>query len=55
MTCICNFADDNTILSQGTEIEIVNKQLLKGLSFIVKWYNVNNMKANSDLFKYIIF
>ena len=54
-TCICNFADDNTILSKGTYIKTINTKLQRGLNFILEWYDYNNMKANSDKFKYIIF
>ena len=51
---LCNFADDNTIVSNGVNLSEIKNNLQEGLDVTIKWFELNSMKANPDKFQFII-
>ena len=51
---LCNFADDNTIVSNGVNLSEIKNNLQEGLDITIKWFEVNSMKANPDKFQFIV-
>ena len=48
---ICNFADDNTILASGQNIEQVAVSLELDLAHTLEWFDSNHMVANPGKFQ----
>ena len=53
-TTICNFADDNTIYSCNNNLQTILKNLKHDMVNVLKWFQVNSMKANPQKFQFMI-
>ena len=53
-TSLCNFADDNTLYKCSPNIELVIDSLEKDANNMLKWFNVNSLKANPTKFQFMI-
>ena len=51
---ICNFADDNTLYSSGTELSSILENLKHDMKIILKWFRINSLKANHGKFQFMI-
>ena len=48
---ICNFADDNSLYTSGTSIELVKSRLEIDVKTMIEWFKVNSMAANPGKFQ----
>ena len=53
-TVICNFADDNTLYSCGTDITSVFSNIEDDTSVVLNWFYNNCLKANPAKFQFIV-
>ena len=54
-TILCNFADDNTISSCDSSLEVVRRHLTSDLERAIYWYKINSLVANPAKFQMIFF
>ena len=54
-TILCNFADDNTISSCDSSLEVVRRHLRSDLERAIYWYKINSLVANPAKFQMIFF
>ena len=52
---IYNYADDNTIVCAGKNLNEIKIKLTSNINRLIKWYNNNNMKINAEKFQCIVF
>ena len=51
---ICNFADDNTLYSDGMELFSILENLKHDMKTTLKWFRINSLKANPRKFQFMI-
>ena len=52
---ICNFTDDNTFYSLGSNHTLILNNLEHDMSNLLYWFKINSLKANPGKFQFIIF
>ena len=52
---VYNYADDNTVCCVGDTVKEVTEKLEHVSSVMIKWFELNMMKANPDKFQFIVF
>ena len=52
---VYNYAGDNTVCCVGDTVKEVTEQLEHVSSVMIKWFELNMMKANPDKFQFIVF
>ena len=50
-TSICNFADDNSLYTSGTSLDIVANKLKHDTSIVLRWFTQNSLAANPEKFQ----
>ena len=51
---ICNFADDNTLYSRGSNLPLIPSNLEHDMRNLLYWFKINPFKANSGKFQFMI-
>ena len=51
---VCNFADDNTIYSFGSDLDKIFKNLTNDMKNILAWFEINSLKANPSKFQFMV-
>ena len=51
---VCYVADDNTLYSIAKNIENVVSDQKTDLVRVMKWFNINSLKANSGKFQFVV-
>ena len=51
---ICNFADDNTLYSHGSNLPLILSNLEHGMRSRLYWFKINSHKANPGKFQFMI-
>ena len=52
-TCVCNFADDNSIYACDIRLERVISRLSNDTKSVMSWFKINSLVANPDKFQTI--
>ena len=53
-TDICNFADDNTLYSHGSNLSLILNNLEHDMRNLLYWFKINSLKANPGKFQFMI-
>ena len=51
---ICNFADDNTLYSHGSNLPLILSNFEHGMMNLLYWFKIISVKANSGKFQFMI-
>ena len=51
---ICNFADDNTLFSHGSNIPLILNNIEHDMTNLLYWFKINSLKANLRKFQLMI-
>ena len=51
---ICNFADDNTLYSHGSNLPLILNNLEHDMRNLLYWFKINSLKANPGKFQFMI-
>ena len=51
---IYNYADDNTIMYSGYNLEDIKLKLVNNINRLILWFNNNYMKVNTSKFQYMV-
>ena len=51
---ICNFADDNTLYSFGSNLPLILSNLEHDMRSLLYWFEINSHKANPGKFQFMI-
>ena len=51
---VFNYADDNTLLCTGTDVDVIKTRLTRDCHILIKWFSENQMKANPNKFQFMI-
>ena len=51
---ICNFADDNTLYSHGSNLPLILNNLEHDMKNLLYWFKINSLKANPGKFQFMI-
>ena len=51
---ICNFADDNTLYSPGSNLPLILNNLEHDMRNLLYWFKINSLKANPGKFQFMI-
>ena len=51
---ICNFADDNTLVSHGSGLPVIPNNLEPGMRNLLYWFKINSLKANPGKLQFMI-
>ena len=51
---ICNFADDNTLYSHGSNLPLILNNLEHDMKNLLYWFKINSLKANLGKFQFMI-
>ena len=51
---ICNFADDNTLYSLGSNLPLILSNLEHDMRSLLYWFKINSHKANPGKFQFMI-
>ena len=52
---ICNFADDNTLYFDGSNLPLILSNLEHDMRNLFYWFKINSLKENPRKFQFIIF
>ena len=51
---ICNFADDNTLYSHGSNLSLILNNLEHDVRNLLHWFKINSIKASAGKFQFLI-
>ena len=51
---ICNFADDNTLYSHGSNLPLILNNLEHDMRNLLYWFKINSLKANPKKFQSMV-
>ena len=51
---ICNFADDNTLYSLGSNLPLILSNLEHGMRSLLYWFKISSHKTNPGKFQFMI-
>ena len=51
---ICDFADDNTLYSHGSNLPLILNNLEDDMRNLLYWFKINSQKANPGKFQFMI-
>ena len=51
---ICNFADNNTLISCGDNLSIIFKSLEHNMKIFGRWFNLDSPKVNPGKFQFMM-
>ena len=54
VTCIYNYADDNTLSFSHSDVNVIKHELENACKISVEWFQKNNMKANPEKFQFML-